>query len=221
MSCGVLAPTHCSAKRLCQALALAAPALAATASADAKEIFLHLKTERLSLWLFIPTLLQGWSNVNQGGTAGDLAFTLPALDPAMGMSFLLPDGTTLSGADSNMAMGGLSVDNLGGDPMATASWSLWITGSVGGLGWGIHLINFPALLALPFGGANPDGQLNYALHGASIPMLFNVTRDGQPDMPVQEFASDIEWTSDARIPTPGAFALIGVGALATLRRRRS
>ncbi len=219
MSSGLSVRTHCSAKRLCQALALAAPVLAATTAADAAAIGIHITGSSWGIWITINTASQNWSNVNAAGSAGDLAFSLPGVDPVMGLNFPVPGAAPITGADSNMAMGGVSVDGLGGDPLATTRWSIWITGSSG---WGIHLINLPSLLALPFGGQTPDGQLSYGLHGVSIPMDFDVIPvGGGPAMPVQQVANDIEWTSDASIPTPGAFALIGVGALATVRRRRS
>lgn len=207
-----------SGKRFCQALAVAAPILAASTSAQAGRIGIHVEGSTWGIWITINTSAQNWSNVNADGSAGDLAFSLPGVDPAMGLLFPVPGQPDITGADSNMAMGDLSISGLGSSQLALPSLHAWITGSSG---WGVHgWLGFA--LALAFEGTNPDGTLNYGLHGVSIPLDFDVTPvGGGPSMPVQQIATDISWTSDARIPTPGAFALIGVGALTTLRRRRS
>lgn len=217
MSSKVSVCPRISGKRFCQALAVAAPILVASTSAQAA-VSIHVTGTTWGVWITIGAAAQNWANVNADGTAGDLAYSLPGVDPVMGLLFPVPGQPDITGADSNMAMGDLSISGLGSSQLSLPSLHAWITGSSG---WGVHgWLGFP--LALAFEGTNLDGTLNYGLHGVSIPLDFDVTPvGGGPSMPVQQIATDISWTSEARIPTPGAFALIGVGALTTLRRRRS
>lgn len=201
-------------KSITTAAVVAGFALAAQSASAALKI--HIEGLSWGVWITIGNPL--YSNLNAQGTAGTASYNEPGLDPNMGFLFPLNNGLVATGAEVTNAMGHHDFSGLGGQDLSLASWGVWITWR----DYGIHITGGSNFLAsLPLQGVTPDGQFRYENNNLAIPITAEVVN---PDQSVDQYALDVTrmaWTSDPRVPAPGAAAAFGAfGALVGARRRR-
>ena len=201
--------------------ALAAPlAVGAAASSASAEAFLHVKAGGFGLWIFIP--YASASNVSAGGDAGHISAATSSLS---GMDMFMADlppfqgmpTTPMVAADVNMLMASGDLGPGFGTPVsASANWGVWITGK----SWGIHIIwNSADLLRT---GVLSDGTQAYSnapgtLIPASVEYIDPSGASTFSNQPIEQFEIGLP----APLPAPGAAAMLGLGGLVALRRRRA
>ncbi|MFN0012445.1 MAG: hypothetical protein ACKVS8_12470 [Phycisphaerales bacterium] len=213
-------PASHSAKGLLLAAAVASVALGTAASSASAAISVHVTTSKLSFWITIE--LPHLSNVSPTGNEGHVTVLKSSLS---GMDMLMADlpafqgmpTTPMVASDVDMFMGSGDIGpDFGGPVAASANWGIWVTGKQ----WGVHIIWNSADLFRT--GMQPDGTLNYStMPGAFIPAQVEyIDPSGASSFEVQNI-EQFEFHSPAPLPAPGAAAMLGLGGLVAMRRRRA
>lgn len=202
------------------AVVLAAAGLGAFSAAADAAVSIHVKTSKLSLWITIP--FPDLSSVSPTGNEGHVTVLKSSLS---GMDMLMADlpafqgmpTTPMQASDVDMFMGSGDIGpDFGGPVSASRNWGIWVTGK----NWGVHIIWNSADLFR--GGMLADGTLLYSTQpGALIPAQVEyVDPSGASSFEVQNI-EQFEFNSPAPLPAPGAAAMLGLGGLVAMRRRRA
>lgn len=199
--------------------AVAAPlALSAAASSADAGVSIHLKTSKLSLWI---TLIPHYSSVSP---AGDAAHITSSTGAPSGMDMIMADLPDFQGlptapmmtSDVDMVMASVDMGPGFGSPVSSsANWGIWVTGR----NWGVHIIWHSAELLRA--GMEPGGTHIYRIPpGTQIPAQVEYTDPNGISSFENQFIDELEFSAPFPLPTPGAAALLGLGGLVAMRRRR-
>ncbi len=209
-----------SARRLLLAAVVAPLALSATASSASAAVSIHVLSDWINVWVTLGN--PHYTNVSTLGDAAHVSNSQGALSGMDMLSIDLPDyqglpTAPLAGAEVDMFMSSVDVGPGFGNPTTEAAfWGIWVTGR----SWGIHIIYDPsATMALT--GVDTDGTYNYSsLPGQVFPMSVEYTDPSGVVTNQIRPVAQLEFNAPAPLPAPGAVALLGLGGMVAIRRRR-